>query len=104
MVPASVEVNDTTATWAEDSRNRRAFKSDRTSWKWDLHLSFHTEADLSEFERAWESGPLRVMIGSPGPAAALLTLSLGRYNHPPRGGSSNGTDVVYTVNCDLTQQ
>lgn len=103
---ASVEANEIRAVFGIDDRYQRSFRQDRQGWAWLLNLRFDSEVVLEEYEQGLLESPL--VIGRD-PSSGVdrqvrLLLEDALYEHPPRGGASNGTSVTYRFVAELCPQ
>ncbi len=103
VAPAEVEVNEVASAYAVADEFGREYIQDRRQWQWLLILRFHQEVITEVFENALLRDPVLV---SRNPAQGIvrqarLLLLDSKVQHPPRGGSSNGTEVTYRFNADL---
>jgi len=104
--PASVEANEVRAAFGIDGDYGREYRQERQGWAWLLIIRFDTEAILEDFERALLRSPLTI---AQDPAddrdqQVILLLEESSYEHPPRGGASNGTEATYRFVAELCQQ
>jgi hypothetical protein len=103
---ASIEANEARASFEIDERFGRTLRQERTSWAWVLRLRFEQEVSLETFEQALLETPITIQRdASDGrPRQVRLLLDDASYDHPPRGGPSNGTKVEYRFVADLCPQ
>jgi len=104
--PKSVEANEVRAAFGIDGDYGREYRQERQGWAWLLIIRFDTEAILEDFERALLRSPLTI---AQDPAddrdqQVILLLEESSYEHPPRGGASNGTEATYRFVAELCQQ
>ena len=106
IVPKSVEANEVRGAFGIDSEHGRDFRQERQGWAWLLVLRFDTEAILEDFETALMRDPLTLAqdIADGRDRQVILLLEESSYEHPPRGGASNGTEVTYRFVAELCQQ
>lgn len=103
---ASVEANEIRAVFGIDDRYQRSFRQDRQGWAWLLNLRFDSEVVLESYEQGLMNSPLVVARD---PSSGIdrqvrLLLEDALYEHPPRGGASNGTSVTYRFVAELCPQ
>jgi len=106
VVPKSVETNEIRGSFALDEEYGREYRQERRGWAWLLVLRFDTEAILEAFEDALMRSPLTLAQDSADgrDQQVILLLEDSSYEHPPRGGASNGTEVTYRFVAELCQQ
>jgi hypothetical protein len=106
ITPASAEANEIRGAYGVDDEYGREFRQKRTGWAWLLVIRFDTEAILEDFERALMRTPLTIPqdISDDRDQQVILLLEDSSYEHPPRGGASNGTEVTYRFVAQLCQQ
>lgn len=101
--PAEVETNEVASAYEVARDYGRDYIQDRKQWQWLLILRFHQEVITEVFENALLRDPVLVPRdpdqGITRQARLLLLDS--KVQHPPRGGSSNGTEVTYRFTADL---
>lgn len=104
--PRSVEANEIRAAYEIDERFGREFRQDISAWAWLLVLRFDTEVFLETFERTLLRSPLTIDRDSSTGRDVQVRLLLedAAYEHPPRGGASNGTMVTYRIRAELCPQ
>ncbi len=104
--PASVEANEIRGAYGIDEDFGREYRQERTGWAWLLILRFDTEAILEDFERVLMRAPLTIPQDTSDnrDQSVILLLEDSTYEHPPRGGASNGTEVTYRFVAELCQQ
>ena len=103
VAPSSVETNELRAGFQIETRHGREFIDDRNAWTWELSLRFDQEVICERFEAALTRTPL-VISRDPSNGvdrAVILHLLSATYEHPPRGGASNGTEVSFRFSADL---
>jgi hypothetical protein len=103
---ASIEANEVRSTFDIDQRYGRALVQERTGWAWLLRLRFEQEVSLERFEQSLLESPITIArdVADGRPYQVRLLLDGVSYEHPPRGGSSNGTQVEYRLVADLSPQ
>lgn len=106
ITPTSVEANEIRGAFGIDEIFGREYRQERTGWAWLLIIRFNTEAILEDFERALMRNPLTIPqdLADDRDQSVILLLEESSYEHPPRGGASNGTEVTYRFVADLCQQ
>lgn len=102
----SAECNEVRGAFGIDTEYGRDFRQERQGWAWLLVVRFDTEVILEQFETALMRSPLFIaQDASDGRDLAVrLLLEDSSYEHPPRGGASNGTEVTYRFVAELCQQ
>ena len=101
---ASIEANELKASF-ELSRDRgRSVRQERSDWEWLLNIRFNQEVVLEDFENKLLASPLVILRDAAAGRDAQVRLFLDgvSYEHPPRGGASNGTQVSYRFTADLS--
>lgn len=104
--PQSVEANEIRGAFGIDERFGREYRQERQGWAWLLVLRFGTEAIMEEFEETLMRSPL-LIPRDPGNGIdrqVRLLLEESAYEHPPRGGASNGSEVTYRFVAELGRQ
>jgi hypothetical protein len=106
IVPRSVEANEIRGAFGIDESYGREFRQERQGWAWLLIIRFDTEAMVQQFEDSLLRAPLFIAQdpSDDRPLAVRLLLEESAYEHPPRGGASNGTEVTYRIVAELCQQ
>lgn len=106
ITPRSVEANEVRGAYGVDREYKRDFRQERQGWAWLLILKFDTEAILEDFERDLMRSPLTIPqdLSDDRDQQVMLLLEESSYEHPPRGGASNGTEVTYRFVAELCQQ
>ena len=106
ITPASIEANEIRGAFGVDEEFGREFRQERRGWAWLLILRFDTEAILEDFERVLLRAPLTIAqdTSDDRDQAVIMLLEESSYEHPPRGGASNGTEVTYRFVAELCQQ
>jgi len=104
--PASAEANEVRGRFGIDDRYGREYRQERQGWAWLLIIRFDTEAILEAFESALMRAPLTIPRdpGNGIDRQVILLLDDSAYEHPPRGGASNGTQATYRFVADLCPQ
>jgi hypothetical protein len=94
---ASIEANELRADFDVDPRQGRKVALERRAWQWALRLRFDQEVVLEQFETALAEAPPVVLrdVSDGRPYQVRLMLDDSSYEHPPRGGASNGTKAVF---------
>lgn len=103
---ASIEANEVRAAFDIDDRYGRSLRQERTAWSWILRLRFEQEVSLEAFETSLLESPITIARDTSDgrPLQVRLLLDASSYEHPPRGGSSNGTKAEYRFEADLCPQ
>jgi hypothetical protein len=103
---ASIEANEVRSSFDIDSRHGRALIQERTGWAWVLRLRFDQEVSFESFEQSLLDAPITIdRDPSDGrPLQVRLLLDGVVYEHPPRGGASNGSKAEYRLVADLCPQ
>lgn len=103
---ASAEANEVRAAYGIDERYGREYRQERQGWAWLLIIKFDTEVVLEDFETALMRSPLSIARDSSDgrDEQVRLLLEEAAYEHPPRGGASNGTLVTYRFVAELCPQ
>jgi hypothetical protein len=106
VVPESVESNEIRQAFGLDEEYGREYRQESQGWAWLLVLRFSTEAILEDFEVALKRAPLTIAQDSADgrDQQVILLLEDSSYEHPPRGGASNGSEVTYRFVAQLCQQ
>ena len=106
IIPKSVEANEIRGAFGVDEEYGREYRQERAGWAWLLIMRFDTEAILEDFERALMRSPLTIAQdpSDDRDQQVILLLEDVAYEHPPRGGASNGTEVTYRFVAELCQQ
>ncbi len=106
IVPQAAEANEVRGAFAIDERYGREYRQERQGWAWLLKIRFDTEALLEDFERTLMRSPLTIARDSSDDRdqQVILILEDSSYEHPPRGGASNGTKVTYRFVANLSPQ
>lgn len=106
VLPASVEANEIRGAFGIDQDYGREYRQQRQGWAWLLVLRFDTEVLLEDFERALMRSPLTIAQdpSDDRDQQVILLLEEVQYEHPPRGGASNGTEATYRFVAELCQQ
>lgn len=104
--PASVEANEVRGSFGIDGQYGRDFRQERQGWAWLLVMRFDGEAILQAFEDSLMQSPLFIArdVSDGRPQAVRLLMEDSAYEHPPRGGASNGTEVTYRFVAELCRQ
>ena len=102
----SAEANEIRGAYGIDSEYGRDFRQERQGWAWLLIIRFDTEVVLEGFETALMRSPITITQDSTDgrDQQILMLLEESSYEHPPRGGASNGTEVTYRFVAELSQQ
>ena len=102
--PASITANEVSGAYQIADRHGRARRQARARWLWELRLRFHQEVISELFEHAWLRDPPIIPRDDADvePQQATLLLLDSGYNHPPEQGASNGTELVFSVNAELS--
>lgn len=106
LTPSSVEANEIRGVFGIDADYGRELRQEREGWAWLLIVRFDTEAIMEDFESALLRAPL-VVPRDPGNGVdtqVTLLLEASEYEHPPRGGASNGTLVRYRFLAEVCRQ
>jgi hypothetical protein len=106
IFPGSVETNEIRGAFGLDEEYGREYRQEREGWAWLLVLKFDTEAILQSFEQTLMRSPLTLPqdLSDGRDQSVILLLEDSSYEHPPRGGASNGTEVTYRFVAQLCQQ
>jgi len=106
ILPQSVEANEIRGAFVVDNRHGRDYRQDRAGWAWLLRLRFGVEANLEEFETTLMENPLFVARDVPTGVfrQVMMILEESEYEHPPRGGASNGTQATYRFVAEICPQ
>lgn len=106
LTPASVEANEIRGAFEVDADYGREYRQRRAGWAWLLIIQFNTEAILEDFERVLMRSPLTIAqdTSDDRDQQVILLLEDVAYEHPPRGGASNGTKATYRFVAELCQQ
>lgn len=100
--PASIAANELTCLFGLPERNRRTRIMERGSWRWQVIVRFDREVVADIFEEALLAEPILL---EPDVTKSLRRITLhlvdADYTHPPRQGSSSGTQVIYTFEARL---
>lgn len=106
ILPSSVEANEIRGAFGIDEEYGRELRQERQGWAWLLIIRFDTEAILEDFERVLMRSPLTIAQDTSDnrDQQVILLLEDVAYEHPPRGGASNGTEVTYRFVAELCQQ
>jgi hypothetical protein len=106
ILPKSVETNEVRQAFGLDEEYGREYRQETQGWAWLLVLRFDTEAILEDFEVALKRAPLTIAQDSADgrDQQVILLLEDSSYEHPPRGGASNGSEVTYRFVAQLCQQ
>lgn len=104
--PKSIEANEVRGAYGIDREYKRSFRQERQGWAWLLVLRFGCEVNLEDFERDLMRSPLTIPqdLSDDRDQQVMLLLEESSYEHPPRGGASNGTEVTYRFVAELCQQ
>jgi len=102
----SAEANEIRGAFGVDTEYGREFRQERQGWAWLLIIRFDTEVVLEAFETALMRSPMTIAQDTADgrDQQVLLLLEESSYEHPPRGGASNGTEVTYRFVAELCQQ
>lgn len=102
----SAEANEIRSAFGIDESYGREFRQERQGWAWLLILRFDTEVVLEDFETALMQSPITIArdAGDGRDRQVILILEDAQYEHPPRGGASNGTEATYRFVAELCQQ
>ena len=102
----SAETNEIRGAFQIDERYGRELRQERNGWAWLLIIRFNTEVLLETFEEALMHTPLTIARDSSDGRTEQVRLLLedAAYEHPPRGGASNGTEVTYRFVAELCPQ
>jgi len=102
----SAEANEVRGAFGVDSEYGRDYRQERQGWAWLLIIRFDTEVILEGFETALMRSPLTIAQDTADgrDQQVILLLEESAYEHPPRGGASNGTEVTYRFVAELCQQ
>jgi len=102
----SAETNEVRGAFGIDPEYGRDFRQERQGWAWLLIVSFDTEVVLEDFETALMRSPITIAQDTADgrDRQVMLLLEESSYEHPPRGGASNGTEVTYRFVAELSQQ
>lgn len=94
---ASIESNELRADFDVDERRGRKVVLERRAWQWALRLRFDQEVVLEQFETALAESPPIILrdVEDGRPHQVRLMLDDSSYEHPPRGGASNGTKADF---------
>lgn len=106
IVPASAEANEVRGAFGIEQNYGREFRQERQGWAWLLVIRFDTEANLEDFERTLMRTPLTITrdLADDRDQQVMLLLEDAAYEHPPRGGASNGTQVTYRFVAEMSHQ
>jgi hypothetical protein len=100
--PASIATNELTCLFGLPERNRRERIMERGSWRWQAIVKFDREVVAEVFEEALLASPILIEPDSTKSLRRIvLNLENAEYTHPPRQGSSSGTQVIYTFEARL---
>lgn len=104
IAAASIETNEVSSAYSRERRHGRKLRDDHTVWLWELRLRFETEVITELFEKELLANPITIPRDTADPDSRQVILSLirSRYAHPARLGSSNGTEVVFELNAQLS--
>jgi len=100
------EANEVRGAFGIDDRYGREYRQERQGWAWLLVMRFDTEVSLEGFETALLRSPLSIArdpLDGRDEQVRLLLEDVA-YEHPPRGGASNGTKVTYRFVAELCPQ
>lgn len=102
----SAESNEVRGAFVVDDRHGRAYRQRRAGWAWLLIIRFDTEVMLDVFEDSLLRAPLFIARDPSDGRTEQVRLLLEdvAYEHPPRGGASNGTEVTYRFVAELCPQ
>ena len=102
----SCETKEIPGSFQLDYRYGREFRPKRVGLAWLLIMRFDHEVLLEDFEEALMRAPLFIVRDpSDGRTEQVrLLLEEAAYEHPPRGGASNGTEVTYRFVAELCPQ
>lgn len=102
----SAEANEIRGAFGIDSEYGRDFRQERQGWAWLLIIRFDTEVILEGFETALMRSPITIAQDALDgrDQQVMLLLEESSYEHPPRGGASNGTEVTYRFVAEMCQQ
>lgn len=103
VAPSSVETNELRSGFQIETRHGREFIDDRNAWVWGLRLRFDTEVIFERFEAAMTTTPIFIPQDQQNGVdrAVMLHLLSATYEHPPRGGASNGSEATFRFSADL---
>jgi len=102
----SAEANEIRGAFGIDSEYGRDYRQERQGWAWLLIIRLDTEVVLEDFETALMRSPLTIAQDTADgrDQQVIMLLEESSYEHPPRGGASNGTEVTYRFVAELCQQ
>jgi len=102
----SAETNEIRGAFGVDPEYGREFRQERQGWAWILVLRFDTEVVLEHFEIDLMRSPITIAqdLGDGRDQSVMLLLEEVQYEHPPRGGASNGTEATYRFVAELCHQ
>ncbi len=102
----AAEANEIRGAFDVDERYGREYRQQRAGWAWLLVMRFDTEVLLEAFEESLMRAPLFIARDSSDGRTEQVRLLLeeAAYEHPPRGGASNGTEVTYRFVAELCPQ
>lgn len=100
--PASISANELTCLFGLPERYRRSRIFERNTWRWQVIVKFDREVVAEVFEENLLIDPILVPSDKDnGLRQITINLLDAEYIHPPRQGSSSGTQVTYTFEAQL---
>jgi|TARA_Y100000296_G_scaffold86150_1_gene124884 hypothetical protein len=94
--PTGYYCNEISSEFAPAKLNRRTVHNERTSWTFELKLSFSEEADISAFEDALAAAPIKLPD-----IQTILNLTGCIITHPPVKDPNNGTLATLTIDASV---
>lgn len=103
IAPASAVANEVFSTARPAERHRRSDRLERAEWAFVLHLGFHLEVTVEQFEAdLWKTPSILPADATAGHRQITLQLLRCEYTHPKQHGSG-GTDAVLTFKANLSK-
>lgn len=103
VVPGSIVLDEINASFSEARRNRRTMLTEKSDWRFHLHIGFSCPVSLEALERKFtERGGLVIPSDSANGLRQIRVKLLDMPTfHPPQGQPGNGTLVRLTLSAEV---
>lgn len=102
IVPGSVILEEIHASYGDARRNRRTMLTEKTDWRFHLHVGFSSPVSLESLEKKFERGGL-VIPSDPAKGLRQVRVKILEipFFHPPQGQPGNGTLARLTLSAEV---
>lgn len=100
--PVAVHTNELRSEFEDTRVSKSTFARERTSWLFNLVVSFNQEVTGEDFESAVSASPPYVARDSDHSQQIRLLLQNSNYEHPPQQDPESGSRLTFTFEAQLS--